>query len=45
VANMASISPNNGMVGHALQRRWDDVSTIFYLSFSNIADPVQANYI
>jgi len=45
VANMASISPNNGMVGYALQRIWDDMGTIFYLSFSNIADPVQANYI
>jgi hypothetical protein len=33
------------IVGYALQRRLDSVSTIFYFSFSNIADPVQANYI
>jgi hypothetical protein len=45
VANRASMSTNNGMVGYALQRRWDDVSTIFYLSFSDITDPVQTNYI
>jgi hypothetical protein len=34
-----------GRVGYALQRRLGDLGVIFYLSFFNIANPVQANYI